>query len=406
MLMKLITAIVVIGLSFWIDNLKAQSIPDKPEPAQFINDFAKILQPQEVEQLENKLKAYNDSTSTQIVIITVKNTGGFSIENYALKLATNWGIGQKGVDNGILILISLEDRKIRIEIGYGIEDKITDIIANQLIINYLQPNFRKKQYFNGLEQCSNKIFAILKDSFRPVIFWAFWTNERVGTYGLYFFIILTSIYYNFLQKKRLLQAYPIRLTPQTLRWWVGLYIFFGLGIEFLCYSFGWRFFKILEMDFQGISYWLIGGGLLIFDFGYLFLGFIFKNPQSIFQSTKYLLAGKIIFSILYLGIILPFRIVFVLFCGLLGWFLLSNIFSGIGLFGILISLIFAILLYALSFPMICVVYATGKDFSSSYSSNTATTNNNSSASGSTYSDSFSASFGGGDFGGGGASGSW
>lgn len=386
-----------------------QYIPDKPEPARFVNDLAKMLQPQEVILLEKKLQAYNDSTTTQIVIVIVKKLNWHNLEEYSHKLAQTWGIGQKDKDNGLLILISQDDRKIRIEVGYGLEHKITDAIAMQLIKIDLQPNFRKQQYYQGLNQCLDNTFGILKGEFRPAVFWSFWTSERLASYVIYFLMVWTSFYYTWLHKRKILVKPPMELSL-SYRWLcVGIYIFYGLLMEFLSYVWQWKSIGLNnELKMQIVFVWLLGGGLVIFDFGYHFLEMIFNKKQKAlyFRGLNFFLAFSIV--ALYVGVIIPVRLLFVIICGLCGWFLIQSLFST-SLLGIFVILIFTPLLYVLAWTLIWVGHSEGRG--SSYKTYSSSNKSSSSSSwgysgGSSYSDSSSSSFGGGSFGGGGASGGW
>jgi uncharacterized protein len=153
----------------WFINLEegfAQNIPPKPEPAVFVNDFAAIMEEAEEKKLEIKLKKYADSTSTQIAIVIIQKLEGYSITDYAQKLAETWGIGQKGKDNGLLILVSKDDRKIKIAVGYGLEATITDLAAKHIIDNQLVPNFKTEDYYQGLEEATDFIFKLLNGEFK------------------------------------------------------------------------------------------------------------------------------------------------------------------------------------------------------------------------------------------------
>jgi uncharacterized membrane protein YgcG len=144
----------------------AQNIPPKPEPARFVNDLTQTLSTAEAQTLETKLKAYNDSTSTQIVILFINQLDGQDVNTLANQIARNWGIGQKDKNNGILILIAKNDRKIRLELGYGIEDKITDLDANYVIKQFLTPNFREGAYFRGLDWATDELFKYLQGEYQ------------------------------------------------------------------------------------------------------------------------------------------------------------------------------------------------------------------------------------------------
>jgi uncharacterized protein len=137
----------------------AQSVEEiaRTKPNQLVNDYAKVLSPADKEALERKLVAYDDSTSTQIAIVLVNTLDGSPIEEAALTIYRAWGIGNKKTNNGVLILAAIEDRKIRIEVGYGLEGAIPDVTANQIIRNDIGPGFRSGDYKQGLEAAANSI---------------------------------------------------------------------------------------------------------------------------------------------------------------------------------------------------------------------------------------------------------
>lgn len=130
---------------------KAQNIPPRPNPPTLVNDFAGVLLKNEDDALEQKVRAYYDSTSTQIAVVTLKSIGDYDISQVSLKILRDWGIGTKGKNNGILILVSVEDRKLRIETGYGMEGVVPDAIANDIINNIIKPDFREGHYYEGLD---------------------------------------------------------------------------------------------------------------------------------------------------------------------------------------------------------------------------------------------------------------
>ncbi len=143
---------------FFLFNIQAQDIPARPDPPKLVNDFANQLNPTEVAQLEQKLVSYNDSTSSQIVVVVVKTTDGYPMADYALKIGREWGVGQKGKDNGIVLLWASDDRKIYISTGYGLEGAIPDAIAKRIIAQVITPDFKNGMYYRGLDRGIDAIF--------------------------------------------------------------------------------------------------------------------------------------------------------------------------------------------------------------------------------------------------------
>lgn len=147
----------------------SQDIPDKPVPARLVNDFAGILSRQETNTLEQKLVAFNDSTSTQIAVISVKSLDGYDIADYSQRLAEKWGIGQKGLNNGILVLIkpktSDSNGEVFIAQGYGLEGVIPDITAAQIIDNEMLPSFRNGDYYKGIDKATSTLMSLAGGEF-------------------------------------------------------------------------------------------------------------------------------------------------------------------------------------------------------------------------------------------------
>ena len=131
-------------------------IPKRPNPPKLVNDLSNTLSAAQVEELERKLVAYDDSTSTQIAVVLIKSLEGYSIEDYALTLGREWGVGGKK-NNGIVLLAAMEDRKIRIEVGYGMEGAIPDLTSKSIIDNDITPNFKEKKYYQGLNKAVDDI---------------------------------------------------------------------------------------------------------------------------------------------------------------------------------------------------------------------------------------------------------
>lgn len=130
-------------------------------PTGFVNDFAKVLSPTDKANLESKLSALNTSTGNQIAVVIIPSLGGDTIENFANKLFSDWKIGNKKLDNGALILVSIQDREIRIEVGYGLEPTLTDITASRIISETITPEFKKGNYASGLSAGIDQIEKII-----------------------------------------------------------------------------------------------------------------------------------------------------------------------------------------------------------------------------------------------------
>jgi uncharacterized protein len=144
-------------LFFFVGNLLAQKSIPKPSPMRLVNDNAKVLDAHDAEVLERRLIALDDSTSNQIVVLTVKSLNGEILEDVAVKTFREWGIGNKATNNGILLLIAIDDRKVRIEVGYGLEGAIPDVIANDIINNDIKPAFKQNNYLGGITKAVDNL---------------------------------------------------------------------------------------------------------------------------------------------------------------------------------------------------------------------------------------------------------
>jgi uncharacterized protein len=150
------------------DKLLAQ-IPETPTKPSFqtsVYDEAGILTPEQKNALEQKLIQYADSTSTQIVVATINTTNGEEIGYYAAQWGQKWGIGQKGKDNGVLILVAKDDRKMTIQVGYGLEHLLTDALSRRIIENSMVPHFRENDYYGGLNEATDIIFQIFAGEYK------------------------------------------------------------------------------------------------------------------------------------------------------------------------------------------------------------------------------------------------
>jgi uncharacterized protein len=126
-------------------------IPAKPVPPRLVVDKTGTLAPDQAQALETKLTAYDDSTSNQIAVVIIPTTGDYDISDVAYQLGRNWGVGNKGFNNGVVVLIAKNDRKVFIATGYGLEGAIPDITAKQIVENEIVPNFRGNDYYRGID---------------------------------------------------------------------------------------------------------------------------------------------------------------------------------------------------------------------------------------------------------------
>lgn len=161
-MIKRILHILIFALS--LSSVFAQiekELPAKPSPAKLVVDYTNTLAPDQQDALERKLVAFDDSSSSQIAVVIIETTGDRDISDYAVALGRAWGIGNKEFNNGILLLIAKNDRKIWIATGYGLEGALPDAIVKSIIDNDITPNFRENDFYRGLDEGTNAIISAI-----------------------------------------------------------------------------------------------------------------------------------------------------------------------------------------------------------------------------------------------------
>lgn len=154
---KLFIGAIFIVLSFVSVQLNAQNVLPKPNPPRLVTDQAGVLSPEQLAALEAKLVAIDDSSSNQIAVVILSSLDGQPKEEYATKLFREWGIGNTKTNNGVLVLVAIQDRQIRIEVGYGLEGAIPDITALSIIDNDIKPAFKAGAYYEGLDKATDDL---------------------------------------------------------------------------------------------------------------------------------------------------------------------------------------------------------------------------------------------------------
>jgi len=165
--LTVLLCLLLVMLSFGM-TLKAQ-LPSPPSPPRLVNDYTGTLTAHQIGILENKLVAYNDSTSTQFLVLLVDDLQGYSIEQYATEIGHSWGVGQQGKDNGAVILVKpkkgSESGKVTIQTGYGIEEYVTDATAKVIIEREMIPAFKENDYYTGIDNAINVMMDLCSGKF-------------------------------------------------------------------------------------------------------------------------------------------------------------------------------------------------------------------------------------------------
>lgn len=154
--MKKITFIIALFFSTSAFAQIEKVIPVKPNPPKLVNDIAGVLSQEQRDALEFKLDRYDDSTSNQIAVVTIKSTEDYEISEVALAILRKWGVGGSK-NNGIVVLAAVDDHKVWISTGYGMEGVVPDITAKSIIDNDILPNFRQGNYYRGFDEAVGSI---------------------------------------------------------------------------------------------------------------------------------------------------------------------------------------------------------------------------------------------------------
>lgn len=189
------------SLSLFAGVAFAYSSPGSPTG--YVNDFAQVMSASAKQALEAELTTFKQTTSNEITVVTVPNMGGDYIENYAVKLFAEWGIGTKAKDNGVLLLLSIEERKMRIEVGYGLEGALPDSIAQSILNNEMTPLLKAGDYdgavtagVQAIEQATKVEYSASAETIpKDNPFLDFFGNniEGIFIFGFFIFQFLASV---------------------------------------------------------------------------------------------------------------------------------------------------------------------------------------------------------------------
>ena len=205
---KLKTYLIILGLCLGFHAFaKDDCFPSGSH--RLVNDYVGILNSHELNQLENKLVQYSNSTSTQIAIVIVRDLCGYDRASYTYTLADKWGVGQKGKDNGVMIMVKPTggqgERGAFIATGYGLEGVIPDAVAKRIVENEMIPRFKENDFYGGLDAASDVIMKLAGKEFTPQEY-----VKRANRKNLIpFFIIVLVFFFIFLSKVRQTRRYAI-----------------------------------------------------------------------------------------------------------------------------------------------------------------------------------------------------
>ncbi|RWX52099.1 uncharacterized protein VU01_10404 [Candidatus Electrothrix marina] len=133
----------------------------------YVNDYADMISGPVEAKLEQILKSFEHTDSTQVAVLTVDSLEGDPLEDFSIRVAEKWGIGQKGKDNGVLLLVAKKERRARLEVGYGLEGVLTDLLAGRIIDDVITPRFKSGQFDQGFESGVAAVIQATRGEFKP-----------------------------------------------------------------------------------------------------------------------------------------------------------------------------------------------------------------------------------------------
>jgi uncharacterized protein len=143
-----------------------------------VNDYAGVMRRDQAQALESQLAQFEQDTGHQVAVLTIPTLDGEDIEGFSIRVAENWKIGKKGFDNGVILLVAIKDRKLRLEVGYGLEGVLPDAIAKRITSDYIVPHFRAQDYAGGIIAGIDGVLKVIKKEPLPES-----ARKKVGSQG-------------------------------------------------------------------------------------------------------------------------------------------------------------------------------------------------------------------------------
>lgn len=157
-------ALCCMALNAWAQ--RDDEFPPVPSPPRLVNDLAGVMSKDEVALLEAKALAFEDSTSNQITIVTVRSIGIYDVQDYTIKLANRWGIGTAKRNNGVLILAAIDEHRMNISVGKGLEGALTDLVSGRIIRHEMAPSFREGNFYRGFDRALDAVAAATRGEYK------------------------------------------------------------------------------------------------------------------------------------------------------------------------------------------------------------------------------------------------
>jgi len=174
-------------------SIAQEKLPVPSKPESWVNDYAGVFSNAEKNALESKLNEFEYRTSTQIFVVTLNDDGGYPASMLGPMIGEEWGVGQEGKDNGLLVIMDMQARDVFISTGYGLEEYIPDATASRIVHNEIIPSFKKGEYYEGIDKATDVMISLLDGKFTADQYRKETSSGGGSIGGIIFMIILFSI---------------------------------------------------------------------------------------------------------------------------------------------------------------------------------------------------------------------
>lgn len=157
----------LLAVFIFFASIKTAPALDVPALRGRVNDHAGVMSAEQAQALESRLAQFEAETGHQVAVLTIPTLDGEDIEGFSIRVAENWKIGKKGYDNGVILVVAVKDRRLRLEVGYGLEGVLPDAIASRIISDYVVPRFRSQDYAGGIIAGVDAVLKVIKNEPLP-----------------------------------------------------------------------------------------------------------------------------------------------------------------------------------------------------------------------------------------------
>jgi len=190
---KYISIVVIFLITGTLQIFGQENLPVPDKPTSWVNDYAAVFSSAEKNQLDQKLKNFQDRSSTQIFIVTIDENNGYAQADLSQRIGEKWQVGQQGKDNGLILLLDMMDKQVFIAPGYGLEEYIPDAIAKRIVTNEITPRFKEGNFYGGVNDGLDVMISLLEGKFTADEYSQQSSGSRgSGIIGMIIFIIIFS----------------------------------------------------------------------------------------------------------------------------------------------------------------------------------------------------------------------